>query len=229
MFSHTSDSTRPTPRFDLPGPPAKPMPSTRPGATATAPKPTLGRQRPCLAMERPNTDARCGFGNSLWREVVVGWSERCEAVGTVTDVDFDAFVRDAEPRLRRALLGAVGTDRVEDAVGEALAYAFTRWTEVAMMENPVGYLYRVGQSKTRVPKQLRLFRREPESIPEVEPGLVAALAELPESQRTAVRLAHGCDWSHAEIAESMSVAPSTVATHIARGLARLRSELGVST
>lgn len=152
-----------------------------------------------------------------------------EAGDVVTDEDFEEFVRDAEPRLRRALIGAVGTDRVEDAVGEALAYAFAHWAEVKTMNNPVGYLYRVGQSRTRRRKTLRLFRREPDSIPEIEPGLVDALAALPDSQRIAVWLAHGCAWSHTEIAEVLSTSTSSVATHVARGLERLRSELGVAS
>lgn len=37
-----------------------------------------------------------------------------------SDRAFDAFAREAEPRLRRALLGAVGVERVDDAVAEAL-------------------------------------------------------------------------------------------------------------
>lgn len=143
--------------------------------------------------------------------------------------EFEEFVRDAEPRLRRALLGAVGTDRVEDAVGEALACAFANWADVKAMNNPVGYLYRVGQSRVRRRKKLRLLRREPASIPEVEPGLIDALIELPESQRVAVWLAHGCGWSHKEIAEVLSTSPYSVATHVARGLEKLRSELGVAS
>jgi hypothetical protein len=37
---------------------------------------------------------------------------------------FEAFVMRIEPGLRRGLIGAVGIDRVEDAVAEAMAYAF---------------------------------------------------------------------------------------------------------
>ncbi|NNE11664.1 MAG: hypothetical protein HKN41_05395 [Ilumatobacter sp.] len=146
----------------------------------------------------------------------------------VTTVDFETFVSDAEPRLRRALLGAVGVDRVQDAVGEALAYAYEHWGELRLMDNPVGYLYRVGQSKSRPRKRLRLFQRSPDLIPEVEPGLPDALAALPDTQRIAVWLAHGCDWSHDEIATTLGVSRSTVATHVSRGLTRLRTELGVT-
>ena len=140
---------------------------------------------------------------------------------------FDEFVRDAEPRLRRALLGVVGVDRVDDAVGEALAWAFEHRDALSAMDNPVGYLYRVGQSKVRPRRPVRLFRVLPPSIPEVEPALVEALGALPDSQRTAIWLAHGCGWTHGEIAVVMEVAPSTVATHVSRGLRRLREVMGV--
>ena len=146
-----------------------------------------------------------------------------------SDRAFDAFVRNAEPRLRRALLGAVGVDRVDDAVGEALAYAHEHRTRLAEMDNPVGYLFRVGQSRTRQPKPLRLFRNdEPVHIPDVEPRLIGALQGLPDTQRISVWLAHGCGWTHAEIADVLDVSPSTVATHLSRGLQRLRTELGVT-
>jgi RNA polymerase sigma factor (sigma-70 family) len=72
-----------------------------------------------------------------------------------------------------------------------------------------------------------LFRREPQLMPDIEPGLPDALRKLPETQRTAVWLGHGCDWTHAEIADVLGVSPSTVATHVSRALARLRAELGV--
>lgn len=142
---------------------------------------------------------------------------------------FEDFAVLAEPRLRRALLGAVGIDRVEDAVAEALAYGYEHWDLVGEMTNPAGYLFRVGRSKVRRARRPRIFRREPVVLPDVEPGLIDALCALPESQRTAVWLAYGCGWAHAEIATVLGVSTSTVATHVSRAMARLRSELGVVT
>jgi len=57
-----------------------------------------------------------------------------------------------------------------DAVAEALAYGWEHWSVVAGMHNPVGYLFRVGQSKVKARKKLRLFAAELAHIPEVEPG-----------------------------------------------------------
>ena len=64
-------------------------------------------------------------------------------------------------------------------------------------------------------------------LPWVEPGLPAALAHLPESQRVAVILLYGFQWTHTEVASMLGVAKTTVQTHAERGLAHLRKELGV--
>jgi len=143
------------------------------------------------------------------------------------DGEFDDFVVDVERRLRRALVGAVGVNQLDDAVAEALAYLAEHRARVVFMENPVGYLYRVAQTKMKAPRKPELPVVAPASIPDVEPGLAPALMALPESQRTAVWLAHGCGWRNTEIAEVLDISDSTVATHIRRGLARLRTELGV--
>jgi len=144
------------------------------------------------------------------------------------ELHFSAFVSVAEPKLRRAYLGVVGVERMPDAVAEALAYGWEHWSRVSNLENPLGYLFRVGQSRVRPRKRPRLFRSEPVHIPEVEPLLVKALMNLPVSQRTAVWLTHGCGWTHAEVATVLDVTTSTVSTHVARALTRLRSDLGVT-
>lgn len=139
---------------------------------------------------------------------------------------FELFVEEVEPKLRRALIGAVGTDRMPDAVSEALLYAWHNWSRISTMERPVGYLFRVGQSKVRSRRQPVIAVR-PSEMPEVEPGLHDAMLRLPRQQRVAVWLSYGCRWSHAEVGEALGVSTSTVATHVSRALVRLRSELGV--
>jgi DNA-directed RNA polymerase specialized sigma24 family protein len=140
---------------------------------------------------------------------------------------FDDFVNEAEPRLRRAFIGAVGMDRMPDAVAEALGYSWEHWGRVSEMANPVGYIFRVGQSKTRSRKPPVLSQPPRAVVPHIEPGLTDALMALPIKQRTAVWLAHGCGWSHDEIGTALEISTSTVATHVRRGLTRLRTELGV--
>jgi DNA-directed RNA polymerase specialized sigma24 family protein len=146
--------------------------------------------------------------------------------------EFDRFVEEAEPRLRRALVAVRGPVNGREAVAEALAYAWEHWDRIRSMENPVGYLYRVGQSRTR--QRRRLLRSLHDGadgmvdLPEVEPGLTGALRSPSDAQRAAVFLVHGCDWSHAQAAEALGCSPSTVSTHVQRGMARLRDLLEVT-
>jgi RNA polymerase sigma factor (sigma-70 family) len=146
---------------------------------------------------------------------------------------FAAFVDDAGNRLRLALLAAYGPDAGADATAEALAYGWEHWDRVGKMENPAGYLYRVGQSKAR---RRRLRRRPHLPRPEVhngshhfEPGLFDAIAQLSDKQRSAVVLVHGYDWSITEVAEMLGISFSTAKVHLERGLKKLRDQLGVMT
>lgn len=144
------------------------------------------------------------------------------------EADFDAFVLDVEPRLRRALAGAVGIDITADAVAEALAYAWANWETVSSMQNAAGYLYRVARSSQRVrhPKQVRYLVVESGRLPLVEPALPDALKALPERQRAVVWLVYACEWSYAEVAQALDISASAVGTHASRGLAALRSTIG---
>lgn len=95
------------------------------------------------------------------------------------------------------------------------------------MENPTGYLYRVGRSKVRERKQ-RFLRPVPDGgFPHIEPGLPIALEQLSDSQRVAVVLVHGFQWSHGEVAALLGTSTPTVATHVRRGLKKLQRSLKV--
>jgi DNA-directed RNA polymerase specialized sigma24 family protein len=145
------------------------------------------------------------------------------------DEPFEAFVRSAEPQLRHAFVGSRGVDGATEATAEALAYAWEHWDEVRSRDNPVGWLYRVAQSRTRRRKVPVLPAPEELGLPDVEPMLIPALRDLPEQQRTAVWLVHGCHWRQTEVAEAMGITPSAVSTHVARALAALRARLEVDT
>jgi DNA-directed RNA polymerase specialized sigma24 family protein len=141
--------------------------------------------------------------------------------------EFTAFVEAHEPRLRRALLAAVGTTG-PDALADALAYCWEHWRRVRSMANPAGYVYRVARSRARPRRVPQLPPVDAVRLPEVEPGLPAALAALPERQRVAVLRVPGFGWTHAEVGELLGVSESTVRNHLSRGLDRLRHELGVT-
>lgn len=143
------------------------------------------------------------------------------------EVEFTAFFAVAEPRLRRALVAAYGAERGREAAAEALGYAWEQW-ERSAMDNPVGYHYRVGQSRSRP-------RREPPVFPPVvggedpwvEPGLPRALAGLSARERVAVVLIEGFGWTFREVAEMAGVSVSPVQSYLSRGLRKLLKSLGV--
>lgn len=142
--------------------------------------------------------------------------------------EFEQFVKNVEPQLRRALSGHLGSGEVADAVSEALTHAWEHRERVMAMANPVGYLYRVGQSKRRQRKQGFLRWHSDRDQTHFEPGLAPALAALSPKQSVAVWLVIGCGFSHPEAGSAMGVRASTVATHVSRGMESLRSTLGVT-
>ena len=150
----------------------------------------------------------------------------------LTGETFEEFAAEAAVRLQRAFVAAYGPERGAEAVAEALGYAWEHWRRVRRMENPIGYLYRVGQSRTRPRKPVEV-RGWPAAgaggpaEPLVEPGLLAAVASLSEQQRVAVVLVHGYEWTLREVGELIGVSVSTVQTHVERALAKLRAALEV--
>jgi RNA polymerase sigma-70 factor (ECF subfamily) len=144
---------------------------------------------------------------------------------------FSSFVVTHEPRLRRVLIAHYGVEVGTEVASDALAWAWEHWDLVRNMDNPCGYLYRVGQSSAR--RHRRWQRRvvlpaetPAGDLPAPEPGLDRALARLSAPQRVAVMLVHGLDWTYKDAAAAMDVPISTVRNHLVRGLARLRRELG---
>lgn len=143
--------------------------------------------------------------------------------------DFDAFFREAEPRLRRAYGGRMAPHSVGDAVGAALEFAWKHWDRVAPMEHPVPYLFRVGLSKSRRRLQGRLPASPPSDVAQIEPALISSMQRLPRRQREVVWLVEACEWTPTETAEALGLSLSAVRTHRTRGLQRLRNHLGVNT
>jgi len=156
--------------------------------------------------------------------------------GVVVEIDasaevwFSSFVHDNERRIRQALTTALGSDLAHDATAEALAYVWEHRQRVESMENPAGYVYRVGLNWGR-----RTARRRAVLFPSIvaddsewfEPGLPDALAALTEKQRLVVYLVHGHAWSLSEVADLLQVSKGTAQKHMERGMTRLRRQMKV--
>lgn len=142
---------------------------------------------------------------------------------------FESFLGEAESRLRHAFVARYGPENGRDVTAEALAYGWEHWDRVSQMDNPVGYLYRVGQSKGRQYRNGRpFFPAVPAAHePEYEPGLGQAIASLSERQRVVVVMVHCYGWNLTEVAELLGVGLTTVQKHEERGMAKLRRSLEV--
>jgi DNA-directed RNA polymerase specialized sigma24 family protein len=143
---------------------------------------------------------------------------------------FERFVEEAGPRLGRALAALYGFEDGRDATAEALAYAWENWPRLQHITNLPGYLFRVGQTRSRLRRQpvAELFDIGEGGDYRFEPGLPRALAALTQRQRLAVVLIHGYGYTLREVAELTGIRPTTVQNHLGRGLARLRNLLGVN-
>ena len=156
----------------------------------------------------------------MWR-VMVAQRQRADS--------FTEFVAVHEEQLCQALSAACGDQVGRDAAAEALMSAWEHWDRVKGLDNPAGYLYRVGKRRGR--RMLRRRRPVYEPVPaarfpDVEPKLPNALSRLSERQRTVVVLIHCDEWSQGEVAQFLGLSRSAVRNHLERGMKSLRSSLG---
>lgn len=142
--------------------------------------------------------------------------------------EFSLFFKEVEPRLRHALVAVCGPEVGREAAADALAYGWEHWDRVGVMDNPAGYLYRVGRSAAKQRRRGEIGVPPPRSgEPWVEPALDGALDRLTSRQRASVILLHTFEWTHAEVADLLGVSVPTVQKHATRGLEKLRRALGV--
>ena len=153
------------------------------------------------------------------------------SIGVMSVDEFEVFIAEVRPRLARAFVAAYGPERGEEALGEAMAVAWEQFGEIAAMANPAGYLYRVGQTRSKPRRRVQATRfptAENLGLPDIEPALPHALEQLTDQQRVCVALIHGFGWTHQEVADLLDLARTSVQNHVERGLQRIRSEMGVT-
>lgn len=152
---------------------------------------------------------------------------------------FEIFYADTRDAVARAVAMTTGDrDLSTEAVDEAMARAYQRWSHVCRLDNPGGWVYRVALNwATSVLR--RRNRRWPfasrEAVVEAptagEPDVLRALAELDVRQRAVVVCRYVLGWSEAETATALSTAPGTVKSrlhranrHLSNRLAHLRDQ-----
>jgi len=147
-----------------------------------------------------------------------------------TETGFDLFYREHRPRLVATLNAEsrCGADAATEAVDEAFVRALAHWPRVQRMEAPAGWVFTVARNQLRRTKsrqvvEQQLVRRS------VGDGISAgadtanwelwdAVGSLPDRERTAVALRYLADMTERQVAETMGIAPGTVAAtlHAAR-------------
>jgi RNA polymerase sigma factor (sigma-70 family) len=157
-------------------------------------------------------------------------------VASVSVDSFEGFYAASADRVYRALAVTLGDSHLaREATDEAMARAFVRWRQVVTVENPGGWVFRVGLNWAT--SWRRKLRRE-RALPEFERGLpavlpaepdgadaMAALARLGVAARAVVvcRVLFGL--STAETATVLHVAEGTVRSRLSRAMTVLRREL----
>ena len=148
---------------------------------------------------------------------------------------FECWYASAAPRVLLTLRAALGDDALaEDAVAEAFARAYVRWSRVSSMDSPTGWVYVVALNHARSLARQRSRERDhalrfgtPAAAPGPEPQdpVWLAVRALSPSSRTAVALRYIADLPEAEVAHLMGVSRSTVATTLHRARKALGEQL----
>jgi RNA polymerase sigma factor (sigma-70 family) len=148
--------------------------------------------------------------------------------------DFDSFYAEARHAVVRAVTMTIGDrDLSVEAVDEAMARAFQRWSHVSRLENPGGWVYRVAlnwatsvlRKRHRPWPFAAAAARSVEQPSVAEPDVLRALAELDVRQRAVVVCRYVLGWSEAETAAALSTPVGTVKSRLHRANHQLSSRL----
>jgi RNA polymerase sigma-70 factor (ECF subfamily) len=141
------------------------------------------------------------------------------------------------PRLVRFVRAQAGGDTAEatEVAAEAMARAYERW-DSGTVHDPTPWVYTVGLNLLRRRARRRVLERhvlrrlhsrpsdgEPWT-PDVD--LVAAVAELPPRQRTAIYLRYVADLTQADVARVLEIAPGSAASLLNAARTKLEHRLG---
>jgi RNA polymerase sigma-70 factor (ECF subfamily) len=153
------------------------------------------------------------------------------ATAAQREAEFSELFRALYPQAYRVAFRLLGNAaEAEDAAAEAFARTFAAWDRVR------GLPYRdAWVMKTTGNVALNVLARKPTPLAPAQPvadedatatrlALVCALASLSRRQQEAIVLHHLAGLSEAEVAAVLDVAPSTVKTHLKRGMELLRDD-----
>jgi RNA polymerase sigma factor (sigma-70 family) len=154
------------------------------------------------------------------------------------DLELESFCHAEHPRLVRLLsLHCGDVETARDLAQETLVKVCVHWRKVRVMDTPQAWVTRVALNLATTQHRRSAVRRRhaashayaPPASPRDDEGWMvrAAVASLPERQRTAVILRYFEDLPVEQTAELMDVSPSAVKKLTARGVDRLRALLAL--
>lgn len=153
--------------------------------------------------------------------------------------DFTSFYEAEAPRLVRSVALVTGEPALaEDAVAEAFARAWSRWSEVQRSARPAAWVMRVALNQVNDRFRRRGVERRKAQIvarpdvvdaqPHGDPGLWEAVRGLPKQERTLIALRYVADLSQGEIAKALGIPAGTVASGLNRARHKIAVALGTS-
>ena len=144
---------------------------------------------------------------------------------------FDEVFGAEYPRLVQALSVADDAAHADDAVQEAFVAAQRRWSYVARLDDPVGWIRRAALNRRSTARRTRRRRAEilarvrppdPAGLDPLDLDLLDAIRALPPRQRRALCLHHLGGYTVAEIARMLGVAEGTVKSNLHDARSALR-------
>ena len=156
-------------------------------------------------------------------------------LGQAWSAEYEDFVLNhSVPLVRTLSLITLDRSMAEDAAQEAFLQLLVHWPRVRAMENPVGWVYRVGINRCRDYRRA-IYRagRAIERIGRSSQGcrdtqwssgveIMSVLATLPRRQRNVAVLFFVAGHSTAEIACIMGISQGAVGSHLHRARTTLR-------
>jgi RNA polymerase sigma factor (sigma-70 family) len=171
---------------------------------------------------------------------VIGSASRMTTSESLQELAFEALVATDARRLYTLALSILRDEgEAEDAVQETLFKAWRSWPSISESDHLARWLTRVCVNqctsmrrhlRARAWPPLELFESAGASRGQSNPAEIIdidrAYRALSIRQRAAITLNYRYGYSIDESADLMGCRPGTVRTHVARGLASLRKELG---
>ncbi|MGB8859715.1 MAG: sigma-70 family RNA polymerase sigma factor [Ilumatobacteraceae bacterium] len=161
------------------------------------------------------------------------WSPVTNVVALHSELAFEPFYAGQRSAIARALaLTLHDNDLATEATDEAMARAFARWRSVQRLQNPGGWVYRVGLNwarsvlRRRNGPRRRLHEIDEHSLEVGDHELHRALLRLDLDRRAVVVCRYFLGMSQDEIAQALDIRPGTVKSRLHRALHQLEDQLG---